>query len=83
MFSHWKELPTVRRSSRSLSSSLELSEPPPPPLRHMLNMELDLQSLFGFQCTVQLYPTIWLRPRNSHPPPAFGLIYEGAIGQPR
>jgi hypothetical protein len=27
--------------------------------------------------------THWLRPRNSNPPPAFGLIYEGAIGQPR
>ncbi len=25
--------------------------------------------------------THWLRPRN--PPPAFGLIYDGAIGQPR
>jgi hypothetical protein len=25
----------------------------------------------------------WLRPRNSHPTPAFGLIYEGAIGRPR
>jgi hypothetical protein len=24
----------------------------------------------------------WLRPRNSSPPPAFGFIYEGAIGQP-
>ncbi len=24
-----------------------------------------------------------LRPRNSPPPPAFGLIYEGAIGQLR
>ncbi len=22
-------------------------------------------------------------PRNSPPPPAFGLIYDGAIGQPR
>ncbi len=26
--------------------------------------------------------TNWLRPRNP-PPPAFGLIYEGPIGQPR
>ncbi len=44
-----------------------------------LSMELDLQSLFGLHvhsCTH------WLRPRNP-PPPAFGLIYEGAIGQPR
>jgi hypothetical protein len=27
--------------------------------------------------------THWLRLRNSPPPPAFGLIYGGAIGQPR
>jgi hypothetical protein len=27
--------------------------------------------------------THWLRPCNSPPPPAFGLIYEGAIGQAR
>jgi hypothetical protein len=27
--------------------------------------------------------TNWLRRRNSAPPPAFKLIYEGAIGQPR
>ncbi len=27
--------------------------------------------------------THWLRPRNSPPPAAFGLLYEGAIGQPR
>ncbi len=44
---------------------------------HRLNMELDLQSLFGLLCC-----THWLRPRNS-PLPAFGLIYEGAIGQQR
>ncbi len=25
----------------------------------------------------------WLRARNSPPPPAFELIYEGAIGQPK
>jgi hypothetical protein len=27
--------------------------------------------------------THWLRPRSFRPPPAFGLIYEGVIGQPR
>jgi hypothetical protein len=43
---------------------------------HKLNMELDLQSLFGLLCTAIL------RPRISPPPPVFGLIYEGAIGQP-
>ncbi len=41
---------------------------------HRLNMELDLQSLVGLLCTH------WLRPRNSPLPPAFWLIYEGAIG---
>jgi hypothetical protein len=45
-----------------------------------LNIELDLQSIFWLHvhsCTH------WLRPRNPPPhPPAFGLIYEGAIGQP-
>ncbi len=43
-------------------------------------MELDLQGLFGLHghsCTQRL------RPRNPPPPNAFGLIYEGAIGQPR
>ncbi len=44
-------------------------------------MELDLQILLRlhvYSCTH------WLRPRNSLPPsPAFGLIYEGAIGQAR
>jgi hypothetical protein len=45
-------------------------------------MELDNQSLFGFLCTAVL---IGGDPRNSPLPPAFGLIYEGAIyiGQPR
>jgi hypothetical protein len=43
---------------------------------HRLNMELDLQSwLHVYSCTP------WLRPRNSPPPPAFGLKYKGVIGQ--
>ncbi len=48
----------------------------------VLNMELDLQSLFMLLCTAVL---IGLRARNPPPlpPNAFGLIYEGAIGQPR
>jgi hypothetical protein len=45
---------------------------------HRLNMELDLQSLFGLHVLSCIY---WLRPHP--PPPPFGLIYEGAIGQPR
>jgi hypothetical protein len=52
---------------------------------HRLNMELDLQSLFWPLCTAVPH---WQRPRNRSPqplppPPAFGLKYEGAIGQPR
>jgi hypothetical protein len=42
-----------------------------------LNMELDLQSLFWLHVHSR---TNWLRPRNS---PAYGLIYEGVVGQPR
>jgi hypothetical protein len=41
----------------------------------MLNIEFDLQSLFGLHEHSCSY---WLGPRN--PPPAFGLIYEGDIG---
>jgi hypothetical protein len=45
-----------------------------------LNMELDLQSLFGLHCA-QLYS---LAETPQPPPfPAFELIYEGAISQPR
>jgi hypothetical protein len=40
-------------------------------------MELDLQNLFGLLCTAVLIGG------NPSPPPAFGLNYEGAIGQPR
>jgi hypothetical protein len=39
-------------------------------------MELDLQSFFGLHVHSCAH---WLTPL----PPAFGLIYEGAIGQPR
>ncbi len=45
-----------------------------------LNMELDLQSLFGLLC-IQLY-SLAAAPQLP-PTPAFGIIYEGAIGQPR
>jgi hypothetical protein len=49
---------------------------------HGLNIELDLQSFFGLQVHSCNH---WLRPRihPCPPPPAFGLIFEGAIGQPR
>ncbi len=42
-------------------------------------MEFDLQSLFGLLCTAVLMAETSQLP----PPPAFGLIYEAAIGQPR
>jgi hypothetical protein len=42
-------------------------------------MELDLQIfLGGLMCTAVL---IGREPATPPPPPAFGLIYEGAIGQ--
>jgi hypothetical protein len=47
-------------------------------------MELDFQSLFGFLSTAALIGAE--APQTQLPPPplsAFGLIYEGAIGQPR
>ncbi len=42
-------------------------------LEHRINMKLDLQSLIGLLCTDET--------PHLPPPPAFGLIYEGAIGQ--
>ncbi len=47
-----------------------------------LNMELNLQGLFGLLCIALL---ISWDPATLPPPPTFGLIYEyeGAIGQPR
>jgi hypothetical protein len=50
-------------------------------LLHGLNMELDLQSLFG-SC-VQLYSLAADPATPRSPTPAIGLICEGAIGQPR
>jgi hypothetical protein len=44
---------------------------------HRLKMELDLQSLFHVHSCSSLAET-----PHTHPP-AFGLIYEGASGQPR
>jgi hypothetical protein len=43
-------------------------------------MELDLQSLFGLLCTAVL---IGRDPVTPPPFTSFGLMYEGAIGQPR
>ncbi len=51
------------------------------PWAHGLNMELDLQSLFGLLCTAVL---ISWEPATPPLPPHLGsYIYEGAIGQPR
>ncbi len=51
---------------------------------HRLNKELELQSLFGLHVTwcTQLY-SLAETPETHTPPPAFGLLNEGAIGQPR
>ncbi len=46
-------------------------------------MEVDLQSFLGSMSRDLHSCTHWLRPRNPPPPPPFGLIYEGAIDQPR
>ncbi len=48
-------------------------------MQHRLNMDIDLQSLFRLLCTAVL--TGW--DPATPLPPALGLIYEGAIGQPR
>jgi hypothetical protein len=45
----------------------------------MLNMELDLPSLFG----LHVHSCILIAETPQPPPTAFGLIYEGAIGQTR
>jgi hypothetical protein len=52
----------------------------------MLNMEFDLQSLFGLLCTA--VHTLYSLAEAPQPPPPpsriwSGLIYEGAIGQPK
>jgi hypothetical protein len=52
---------------------------------HMLTMDLVLQSLFGLHvhtahCTAVL---IGWYPATPLPPPAYALLNEGAIGQPR
>ncbi len=53
------------------------------PSDHRLNMEVDLQSLFGFHATwcAQLYSLA--ETRQLPPPPHLDSYYEGAIGQQR
>ncbi len=48
-----------------------------------LNMELDLQSLFGLHVQLCIAVLIGWVPATPSFPPTFGFIYEGAIGQPR
>ncbi len=50
---------------------------------HMLNKEIDLQSLFGLHVHSCLYLLAESWDPAPPPPPPFGLIYEGAISQPR
>ncbi len=47
-------------------------------LDNRVNMEFNLQSSFGLHL-----PQLYSRAKDSQPLPAFGLLYEGAIGQPR
>ncbi len=59
--------------------------PPPPQKKNIssycrLNMELGLQSLFWLLYTAEF---LGWDPGASPLPPAFGLIYEGDIDQPR
>jgi hypothetical protein len=51
------------------------------PHGHRLNMESDLQSLLWLH--VHSSTHFLVETPQPPPPPAFGLIYEGAIGQPR
>ncbi len=52
-------------------------------LQHRLKMELDIHSLFELHVhCAQLY-SLAETPQPPRPPLAFGVIYEGAIGQPR
>ncbi len=46
---------------------------------HRLNMQLDVQSLFGPYVYIAQMSSLVENPMH---PPAFGLIYEGAIGEP-
>ncbi len=57
--------------------------PAPCKITDKLNMEVDLQSLFGLHVTwcAQLYSLAETRNPPSPHPPALGLKYEGAIGQ--
>ncbi len=51
---------------------------------HGYNMEVDLQSLFGLSCHVMCTAVlIGFDPATPQNPPAFGLVYEVAIGQQR
>ncbi len=68
-FVHIRKVHTIKMCLWRPAVNMQCSE------MHRLNMELDLLSLFVHSCTH------WLRPRNPPAPHAFGLIYEGAIGQ--
>jgi hypothetical protein len=60
---------------RSLRDNIRLESPSILGVRHRLNMELDLQSLFGFLCTAVLigldpatppFPRIWAHIRGRY-----------------
>jgi hypothetical protein len=68
-------LPTTDKKTRSNLPVFANEE------SHRLYMELDLQSLFGLHVHKVLIGRDPATP--PHIPPAYGLIYEGAMGQPR
>ncbi len=47
-----------------------------------IKKENDQRKTTGLPRKKDIFTSIILRPRSSPPPPAFGLICEGAIGQP-
>ncbi len=69
----WKTIPVLIKRIKGLLYRV------PECLSYMLNMEVDLQSLFGLHVTwcAQLY-SLAETPQLPTPPPAFGLVYGGS-----
>ncbi len=75
---------SVKLPHNMVSNRTQHPPPPSQPLTvciyHKSNKELDLQSYLGSMSRDVHRSTHWLRPCNSPPPPAFGLVYEDTIG---
>jgi hypothetical protein len=75
--------PDEARHYRKILAMKQISEVDEKPLTSSLNIYPEASHKFGIWAPVYIC-THWLRPRNYPlPPHLFGLIYEGAIGQPR